>query len=150
MLVTDTLHLAARLGFTGTSHGVQRPAAVALRRLFLELEPGVVHHGDCIHADALAFRFARDARALTHCHPPDNPRKRAWTTPNDFMEPELPYIVRNHNIVDRTLMMVAVPAFFEEELRSGTWATIRYARKLERPLLLVMPDGSIVAERWPG
>lgn len=33
-----------------------------------------------------------------------------------------------------------------EQLRSGTWSTIRYARRVDIPRVIVYPDGSIVKE----
>lgn len=43
--------------------------------------------------------------------------------------------------------MIATPSSKEEELRSGTWSTVRYARKLRRPVTLIYPDGSVVEEK---
>ncbi len=40
-------------------------------------------------------------------------------------------------------LMVAAPKSFAEELRSGTWATVRYARKQKKPVVIVFPDGSV-------
>jgi predicted Rossmann fold nucleotide-binding protein DprA/Smf involved in DNA uptake len=34
----------------------------------------------------------------------------------------------------------------EEELRSGTWATVRYARRIGRPITLLFPDGGVLRE----
>lgn len=31
---------------------------------------------------------------------------------------------------------------------SGTWATIRMARKAGKPLAIVLPSGAVVKERW--
>ena len=41
--------------------------------------------------------------------------------------------------------MFAAPAQREQRLHSGTWATIRYARHVGKPLLIIYPDGT--AER---
>lgn len=139
----DILHLAARVGFTGSSRPLPQVQVRALRRTILELEPGWLHHGDCVNADALAFRFARDAGARTACHPPTNPRKRAFTVPNDVMFEPLPYLDRNKAMVRATLMLLAAPGTMEEEVRSGTWSTVRFARRLARPILLVLPDGTV-------
>ena len=40
--------------------------------------------------------------------------------------------------------LVAAPKEDEEVVRSGTWATVRYARKAGRVVLVVRPDGTIV------
>lgn len=36
----------------------------------------------------------------------------------------------------------AAPKDFKEELRSGTWATIRYAVKQQKRVIIIFPDGS--------
>ena len=36
-----------------------------------------------------------------------------------------------------------------EQLRSGTWATVRHARKLKRPIVIINPDGTLLLERVP-
>lgn len=58
-----------------------------------------------------------------------------------------PYLWRNHQIVDATSALIAAPFGFEEELRSGTWATVRYARKLGRPVRFFWPDGTTSLDR---
>lgn len=46
------------------------------------------------------------------------------------------YMKRNDAIVEHSDVLVAFPKTDEEELRSGTWATIRRARKAGVPVLL--------------
>ncbi len=55
-------------------------------------------------------------------------------------------MVRDKDIVNPAERMIAAPAGTTEELRSGTWATIRYARKKKVPLSIVWPDGTISYE----
>jgi cytosine/uracil/thiamine/allantoin permease len=75
---------------------------------------------------------------------------RRWSAAADFtvLEPG-PYLWRNHQIVDATAALLACPFEFEEQLRSGTWATVRYARTLGRPIRFFWPDGTTTAERAP-
>jgi hypothetical protein len=49
--------------------------------------------------------------------------------------------------VDATGWLLAAPRTKTEEQRSGTWATIRYARKLGRQVCLLWPDG---LHTWKG
>jgi hypothetical protein len=44
--------------------------------------------------------------------------------------------------------MISAPAGISEELRSGTWTTIRYTRKMKIPLSIVWPDGYITHENF--
>lgn len=57
----------------------------------------------------------------------------------------LPPLVRNELMVKRCSFLVATPASQFEQIRSGTWATIRYARKTKKPGAIVFPDGRIEA-----
>jgi hypothetical protein len=46
---------------------------------------------------------------------------------------------RNHDIVDQTDFMIAAPFTESEVLRSGTWSTIRYARKQGKEVYIFTP-----------
>ena len=51
--------------------------------------------------------------------------------------------MRNEHIVDEADVVVAAPATEMEQPRGGTWYTIRYARKVEKVLHVVGPDGTV-------
>ena len=127
------------IGFTGTQHGMtflqkQKVAALLVGETF--------HHGDCIGSDAQAHRIARSKGFYIIKHPPLSTRKQAFCAADEEREPK-PYLERNHDIVDEVDCMLAAPREYEEQLRSGTWATIRYTRKVGKPLAVIYPDGSI-------
>lgn len=46
-------------------------------------------------------------------------------------------------MIDEIELLVACPSTAREILRSGTWATIRYARKARILIVRVNPDGSM-------
>jgi hypothetical protein len=131
-----------RVGFTGTQAGCTQEQMRALRRTVAQLGPTEAHHGDCIGADAQFHDVAKQAGCRVVGHPPTNPLKRAWCSCDVFRE-EYPYLVRNHHIVDSTDVLIACPQESFEVTRSGTWATIRYARKNNKPIWLIFPDGSV-------
>ncbi len=118
------------------------PQWETLWRFLLERAPGEFHEGDCIGADAQAAFLAREVGFRIICHPPTNESKRAFF-PSDETWPAAPYLDRNKTIVNRSREMIATPGEFEEQLRSGTWSTIRYARKTRKPVSIVFPDGSV-------
>jgi predicted Rossmann fold nucleotide-binding protein DprA/Smf involved in DNA uptake len=62
------------------------------------------------------------------------------------MLPQQPYLVRNETIVKQSQVLLAAPRTSKDEQRSGTWHTIRYARKMKRKIYIVMPDGVIRKE----
>lgn len=53
------------------------------------------------------------------------------------VEPK-PYLQRNKDIVHECDILIAVPVDpLVEEKRSGTWTTIRYARKLNKQIIII-------------
>lgn len=106
-----------------------------------------LHHGDCIGADAQAHELALDVGLLIAIHPPTVLRHRAFCKGASQLYPEKPYMDRNRDIVDMTSELIAAPATMIEEPRgSGTWATIRYARSMKVPVIIVFPDGTAKCE----
>jgi hypothetical protein len=134
------------LGFTGTRQGMAPRQRKAVAQLFYRLNPSEVHPGDCVGADSEAYDEAVFIGATTVGHPADGARKRAFRDYDREYAPQPP-LARNSDIalagVDG---LIAAPKEFVEVLRSGTWATVRYARKLGRRIWVVRPDGRIIEE----
>jgi len=132
-----------KIGFTGTQRGWTYEQMVAVKKFLMQKQPFDLHHGDCIGADAEVDRLSYPMSHHTYVHPPINNYKRAYTkTFVDIREPK-EYIARNHDIVDETDFLLATPGEKEEQLRSGTWATIRYARKKGKQVVIIYPDGEV-------
>lgn len=137
-----------KIGFTGTQDGCTDPQFDLLVEVLQELhEVTEAHHGDCLGAD---FQFTVIVDCIfgtgkIHNHPPEDNKKRAFCRADKIYDP-LPYLVRNHNIVDATEILIACPKTMKEELRSGTWATIRYARKQKGVIVILWPDGKYTYE----
>lgn len=137
------------VGFTGTKKGLMFPQLAALHttmaRLFGE-GFRTLHHGDCVGGDAEAHRVWREhPGGLVHLHPPLDTTGRAFCD-FDLTEEPRDFLVRNHDIAVATSVLVAAPRRTVEERRSGTWATVRYARQCGSRVLLVMPNGEVVEE----
>jgi hypothetical protein len=58
-----------------------------------------------------------------------------------------PPLVRNEVIERETGLLLAAPGEVIEQHRSGTWSTVRFARKMGRAIWIVRPDGTIICER---
>jgi len=144
------------IGFTGTQRGMTEGQLSQLASLLLFLQPDVFHHGDCIGADEQAHYLVK--KILPDCqiiiHPPVIPEKRAYCgfkeESKKFRHPTqedasliilspMSYLVRNYEIVDTSAMLMATPGERVEVLRSGTWATVRYAVKSNKPVELILP-----------
>lgn len=138
--------MSGHLGFTGTANGLTNEQHIALRDLVDWLAPSLAHHGDCVGADASFHDVCVHVGGIgIYIHPPTNPRKRAWKS-GAVTYPVKPYLDRNQDIVDASDLLIATPGEFIEQLRSGTWATVRRARKRHIPILFVFPDGTITRE----
>lgn len=131
------------IGFTGTQRGLSKRQFYHLSKLlddkvFVVGERQWMHNGDCIGADKEAGEIWLEYGGRIHLHPPINPNKRAFLDA-DRIEAPLPYLERNHRIVDMSDLLIACPGEDTEIVRSGTWATIRYARKRKVPVTIIFP-----------
>ena len=131
-------------GFTGTSQGMTKVQRASFRALVQKLNVEVFHHGDCVGADAQAHNTVRKrTKARVIIHPPKNEKARAFCKGASLTYPADDYLARNRKIVDRCQHLIATPAG-DEVLRSGTWSTVRYAKKIGRPVTIINPDGEVV------
>lgn len=135
------------VGFTGTKDGLNKAQEQALGLLVLKLlndaKPFIGHHGDCVGADASFHGICLNFGLSVVIHPPIDPKLRAFCTLGSVMRLPKPYLKRNHDIVDETDVLIACPNSSREELRSGTWATVRYARKQRKTIWIVYPDAAL-------
>lgn len=134
------------VGFTGSRSAMTEAQYLSLRQLLSELDPWEFHHGDCVGSDAQAHGLATALHVPTVVHPPDERRYRAFCQASLYTHAPKPYLERNHDIVDASTILLATPNSPTERLRSGTWATVRYARRRHRPLVVVNPDGTLARE----
>ena len=122
-----------KIGFTGTHRGMSQHQKEQFVLMMQELDPTEFHHGDCIGADAEAHDIVREFFPAVYIvvYPPNSRYRQAFKEGDEHRKPA-PYLKRDKNIVDNVDFLFATPFRNEEVLRSGTWATIRYARKIDR------------------
>lgn len=151
-----------RIGFTGTQEGMTNDQLIQVHMLLGDLQAaGATHaiHGMCIGADAQFHEQAKGFKYVTVGYPGvtafGEMKHRSACKPDEVV-PAKPFLIRNRDIVRESDVMIATPKEAREQalgllsIRSGTWATIRYARSAHKPLLIVWPDGSGTAENVPG
>jgi hypothetical protein len=136
-----------KIGVTGTRRGLvaaQRAALLGLMQAF----GGAcqLHHGDDMGVDAEADVLARALGWRVVTHPPLLSGHRAYRASAEPRQPR-PFLERNRDIVAEVGGLLACPGMMVEEQRSGTWATVRYARERGVPVVIVWPDGSVSRER---
>lgn len=134
------------IAFTGTRRGMtpqQRLAFSIWIRDEREHNEITLHHGMCIGADAHAHRIAEAHSCLTHGYPPINQDHADMSLNVDFIAEPGDFLIRDQWLIDASEILVAAPKGFEEERRSGTWATVRYARRSGKPVVMIWPDGTV-------
>ncbi len=138
------------IGFTGTRTGMNELQKKRLKNfLKKQMKPAHTHgngsgsplflHGDCVGADEEAHEIARELGMEIHIRPCDMPASRAYVDA-DVSHPAQPPLVRNKAIVQECTLLVAAPKEGKEQLRSGTWATVRYAKQAGKPVILIRPE----------
>lgn len=139
-----------RVGFTGTSRGMapeQKQRVLEFLSVIKLEHPTEVlefHFGLCIGADEQAAIIAKRLGFRVVAHPgtpKDSTSMRwrsEWSESDEVREPK-PFISRDRDIVDETDEMVATPVSEKEERASGTWTTVRYARKKEKKVTVLNP-----------
>lgn len=139
-----TIHVA----FSGTQHGMtdsQQWVCDLIFAVLRSLDDEVwLHEGDCIGSDIQAATIARARGLLIHEHAPSDGRKRGWFQGPDATSEPAYYLERNRNMVDVSRLLLATPGEPLEVLRSGTWSTIRYARRQGKRVIVVGRDGNLL------
>jgi len=131
--------LKESIGFTGTRYGMSSDQKDSLREMLERHRVGGLvwfHHGDCIGADTEASEIAQKLGYKIACHPPEDDSRRSFSV-CDFCYPEKPYLIRNHEIVKCSAALIAAPHYMRAQRRSGTWATVRFAEQLGKPLYVL-------------
>jgi hypothetical protein len=130
--------------FTGTQKGITHLQHQMLKKTLQEIntknEDVVLLHGDCIGADAAAGEICEELNIPVHIYNIVN--KRAYSKYNNYVHHEMPPLERNRLMVDFGSALIACPGEKKEILRSGTWTTIRYARRVNKPIIYIWPDGT--------
>lgn len=144
-----------KIGMTGSRDGITDQACNAFIACIKLTQISEAHHGelhsnsrcrssdneDCIGADALFHNIMQSLNIPIVIHPPDIDTLRAYCIGGQVL-PKKPYLSRNQDIVNSSDLLVAFPSTKEEVVRSGTWSTIRYAQKINKPVVIFYPDGT--------
>jgi hypothetical protein len=136
-----------KMGFTGTQQGMTAAQKLALTKLvtFQLRELREFHHGACVGSDEEAHAIVKQARPACRsvAYPSNIHSKRARCLGVDVWHLPKPPLARNADVVNEIELLVAAPKEMYEVLRSGTWATVRLARKKKIAILIIFPNGKI-------
>lgn len=132
------------VGFTGTRQGMSSYQKAVLKRSMAAASStdttNILHHGDCKGADAEAHAIAIELGWKVIIHPPIKRIMRAYCDDGAVVLPPMDYLARDEEIVRVSNFMFAAPKSNKEERRSGTWYTVRYARKMGKRVILLNRD----------
>jgi hypothetical protein len=138
------------LGFTGTRRGMTPPQYEVILAYLKDMNPEYVVHGGAIGADeefgAMVIHehelsISNTYTCTMEVYPASRERATRWTSFAKVHQVMLP-LERNILIVARCDLLLATPETQQEVLRSGTWATIRAARRSGKSHTIVFPDGT--------
>jgi len=139
-----------KIGFTGTRRGMTEQQQSTVARWLEVYRPIVFVHGGAIgaddQADALAAsffikRFVYPSTLVYQSVPAHTLEQRNSEV---RFAPPAPPLQRNRAIVDNVELLIAAPGEARIIMRSGTWATVRYARSIKRECVIVLPNGTTV------
>lgn len=144
------------IGFTGTREGMTEDQLERFSILIHESLGGyakdglTLYHGMCKGADEQAhYNFMLCINWGVIGFPSNVPNTQMnrrpiavkfdnWDGFSKVYKPQDP-LERNKLIVEHCDVLIATPKSRQEERRSGTWSTIRYARKLKKPVYIIWP-----------
>jgi len=121
------------VGFTGSRIGMSDFQLLQLRILLSSAESiREVHHGGAKGGDAefhfLVRRLRPDLKIIIHPATDGGQDVLIDAAGSIYLNPKRSQL-RNRDIVQSSEVLIAAPASDIEPIRSGTWATVRYARK---------------------
>jgi len=162
------------IGFSGTQSGMSQGQKANFKYFLNQFNCISFSHGDCTGADYEAHGIVEQYFETLLAHHPDcepkivvrpaiNPMKRAYVLGREHQflvggfikdgiiyEQVSPakYLERNKHIVETTDLLLACPKEQEMTMRSGTWATIRFAwsqvSKTGKRVIVIPPNGRVI------
>lgn len=139
---------------TATRRGLTEAQLETARRILRSPRLRILRlsHGDAPGGDAQLHALALELGLEVHIRPSDHP-ERAHCEGATLVHEPLPPLERNAELAGDGWLLLAFPAGFAEEQRSGTWSTVRAARRVgqrrSKGIIVVWPDGTHATETTP-
>lgn len=140
------MNTCLNVGFTGTREGMTIHQRKTLSAVLYKCAKTFTH-GCCLGADEEAHVSAWALDIEVRKRPSNIPAMTAACAGGKMVAAPSPPLPRNREIVHDSDLLIAAPKGFAEERRSGTWMTVRYARKRGVPILIIWPDGQWKLEK---
>lgn len=136
------------LGMTGTRDGMTEAQKTTCLKLFLEFKPDIYIHGCCQGADQDFHHLIIKTTLGKKCPQiegyPASIWQEQWAADQQFHHLHKGYTYKERDLIiaTRSKWFLGFPRGYEEELRSGTWMTLRMRRKLNKSFIIVLPNGT--------
>jgi hypothetical protein len=139
------------IGFTGTQKGVTAFQREQVWNILHQLTTFRGHHGQCVGADIDFDQIARNCKGFMgmNIYPSNVFGKQGWCQidpTRDVVYSPCDPLVRNNKIVGNTNLLIVCPKEDRMIMRSGTWATYRYAKGIGQHIVLILPNGAMFLE----
>ena len=141
------------IAFTGTRQGMTNDQKSSVFALLTDLMPDFTLHGCCRGADVdfndLVLRHRTDLNPNVRIH--GHPSESTYNSDDqcsdlcegmDYTAPMGKPLSRNALMVKNAELVIGCPPNYENVLRSGTWSTIRKAKRKDK-VIIVFPDGTL-------
>ena len=136
-------------GFTGTRAGMTERQKDNSRAALMLGKPAIIRHGAAFGSDREFHAIWREELPdrFADVWPADSKSAKLFDDQDNVaVNPVMPPLDRNVEIVKRSKFIIATPHTEQEEQRSGTWSTIRHARRLKVPVLILWPRGNMTLD----
>jgi hypothetical protein len=139
---------ACNVSVTATRDGITQKQADVFRREFAKVCCWQFFHGDCTGGDEqlaslvkyeMSRKWGAEVRPRIVAYPSSLALQRAHF-PSHVSAPAMPPLLRNKMMINIADITFAFPRTSQEIIRSDTWQSIRYCRKVRQPLYLCYPD----------
>lgn len=143
-----------KLAFTGTRKGMTERQRGIVLQLVEERREKILsaHHGGCLGADldfhSICLGLALPVVEVWPGHVPSwRARCEETMTTKVITHQVMNTLDRNWEIVHSADLLIACPESPVEQLRSGTWSTVRISSRLNVPCIVVSPYESEEVDR---
>jgi hypothetical protein len=135
-----------KISVTATRIGLTTKQSKAAVMLLRKLKPDILIHGAANGGDSELHDLAKLMGINVEVYPAvgvaSNVNNLHYVDGDVIHFPAAP-LVRNKTMIDAASITLAFPGEMYEVLRSGTWASIRYARSKGTTLYIIYPNGII-------
>ena len=129
-----------KIGFTGTRKGLTQYQKYKVDAFLKSCKIKAAYHGGCHGADTDFHTIVSKICLHIYVLPGDAKQRENFIRKGDsFVLKPKPYLERNKDIVNNCNLLIVCPNSTKERLRSGTWATYRYAKKIGKPVVIFYP-----------